>query len=665
MTDGRHCGTGALTRREFLKTAGAGLAVATLGFPSIVRAATGARRVVVLGIDGMDPVLTGRYMAGGLLPNITRLAASGTFMPLRTSDPPQSPVAWSTFISGTNPGGHGVFDFISRDPASLTPFFSTARIEGSPRTVTIAGRKIPVGSRKMVNLRKGPEFWSDLEEHGIECTVLRVPANFPPSGRVSKALSGLGTPDIHGSYGIFTLFTDRRGETSRDLSGGRIERVQVRQNLVNASLKGPSNTFDPDGKSVEIPFTVHIDQANPSVLVSIQGRELVLREGGWSDWIQVRFKLIPAAARVAGICRFHLIKARDDFSLYVSPVNMDPVEPAMPISSPPGYSRELASVLGRFSTQGIAEDTSARSTGVFTDAAYREQALFVLKEQERLFDYELGRFKSGFFFSYFSSLDLNSHMFWRAMDPLHPLYTKQLADEQGDFLPSLYRKMDDMVGKAMELLDGRTSLFVISDHGFGSFRRQFNLNSWLMANGYAQSQPHASGGTAPYFADADWSGTRAYGLGINSLYLNVKGREPDGIVAPGDGLERLAQELKGRLEAFRDPASGDRVISRVCRPSELYKGPFAGSAPDLIVLYGSNYRASWDTILGKYPSQVVLNNDDPWSGDHTVDSTLVPGVIVSNRYVSADSPGLEDMAPTILAEFGVPVSPGMTGKNVV
>ncbi|MGQ9661141.1 MAG: alkaline phosphatase family protein [Kiritimatiellia bacterium] len=659
----RECGL--YSRREFLRVTSAGVAVAALGFPSIVKARREVRSVIVLGIDGMDPALLTRYMREGRMPNAERLAQEGCFSILRTSDPPQSPVAWSNFIAGTNPGGHGIFDFIARDPAALTPYLATSRVEEGGWNLRLGQRVLPLGKGRVVNLRRGPTLWKELESGGVDSTVIRMPANFPPTKSRSRTLSGLGTPDIRGGYGIFSFYTDNPSEQSREVSGGQIHRVTIQYHEAECSLIGPLNPFDAQRKPVHIPFTVSRDPVNPVVLIKIQEYQLVLREGQWSAWVQVRFPLLGSLVSAPGICKFFLKKIRDPFALYVSPVNIDPIEPWMPISTPTSYSKDLATEVGRFYTQGMAEDTKALSAGVFTDEEYRQQAISVLEEGLRSFELTLNRFKEGFFFHYFSSLDLNSHVFWRTLDPEHPLYTPELARKQGDFLPWLYSQMDGVIGRTMQRVDDRTVLLVVSDHGFCSFRRQVNLNSWLMDNRYATAVDRFSRGQSDYFSDADWSRTRVYGLGINSLYLNLKGREPEGIVEPGEERERLLRELVVRLKSWRDPETGQRIIQNVYRPEEIYQGPCLSLAPDLLVGYAPNYRASWDTILGRYPRQLLLDNTDPWSGDHALDSSFMAGIFLCNRRIRLRDPALSDLAPTILILFGLPVPPEMTGRNIM
>jgi len=654
------------SRRDFLKLTAAGMTAGSIGFPAIAGSSGGKRRkIVVLGMDGMDPQLLEMFLKQGRMPNAARLIKKGGFSRLISSDPPQSPVAWSNFISGTNPGGHGIYDFIARDPSTQVPYLSTSRTEVSSRTVRIAGYDIPLSGSKVINMRQGPTFWKDLQESGIDCTVLRIPSNYPPTSCGAKTLSGLGTPDVHGSYGIFTFYTDRAGELSRDVPGGRIERVSPRDHKVECILRGPVNAFDPEQKSADVRFKVFVDPTAAVALVSMQGRDFILKENEWSDWIQVSFAMLPHLVSSKGICRFYLKKVRDDFALYVSPVDIDPSDPALPISTPDRYSRSLSERLGRFYTQGIAEDTKALTAGVLSDDDYRHQAIFVMNENIRMFESEFNRFKDGFFFSYFSSLDLNSHMFWRTMDRSHPLYSPGLEKAHGDFIPWLYARMDAVIGRTIDSLDEDSLLMVMSDHGFNSFRRQFNLNSWLMDNGYANIARGASRGSSGYFGEVDWTRTRAYGLGINSLYLNLKGREPSGIVARGDEGDSLAVELAAGLKAIRDPKTGEQVISNVFRPSEIYSGHCVGSAPDLLVGYNRNYRASWDTVLGKYPKDLITDNTDPWSGDHAIDASLIPGVLLCNRTIKSLQPALLDLAPTILREFGVSPPAGMTGKPVL
>jgi predicted AlkP superfamily phosphohydrolase/phosphomutase len=642
----------------------AGLASGLFGFPYLAKSGRRIRRTIVLGVDGMDPKLLTAFIHQGLTPNCKKLADRGVFTALRTSDPPQSPVAWSNFISGGNPGLHGIFDFIARDAATRTPYLSTARTSPPGLTVPLGKYALPLSGANVELLRQGPTLWKELADAGVASTVFRAPVNFPPTPCGARTVSGLTTPDIHGSYGIFSLYSEDPDRIPRDVPGGHIERLAVIDGVARANLRGPANTLTARHEEVAIPFTVELNPDRTMARIRIQSAEFLLHEKEWSPWAEVTFPLMPPVASVSAICRFYLKQVSPNLELYVSPVNIHPEKPAMPIATPPGYARDLVSSQGFFYTQGLPEDTSALTSGVFNDDEFRRQSTEVFEEQMRFARYELNRFTDGFLYIYFSTLDLNSHAFWRCLDKRHPLYTPELERRHGDFLPWLYSQIDEAVGLALRHIDEESLLFIVSDHGFGSFRRQFNLNSWLVDEGYAKLRNRLDRGQEGYFADTDWTQTKAYGLGINSLYLNLKGREPDGIVAPGDEAERLKDELVARLSALRDPVTGEPVIAKIHRPEDIYSGPCSGLAPDLIVGYGENHRASWDTILGKYPREIMLDNMSPWSGDHCMDSSFLPGVLLCNRPLTADRPALQDLAPTILSEFGVPVPREMQGRKL-
>ena len=626
--------------------------------------ASAQHQMIVLGIDGMDPLLLEKFIAAGKMPNFARLSAAGGVHRLGTSNPAQSPVAWSNLITGMNPGGHGIFDFIHRNPKTLEPYLSTSQVEQPKHTVSLGNWIFPLSSGHTRLLRDGKAFWEYLDERHVPALVYRMPANFPPVESKSRTLSGMGTPDVLGTYGTFSFYTDDLFFPAGAVNGGRIYPVTIANSRVDAKLEGPYNTFRKGAPQSTIDFRVVIDPSAPVAKITIQDREFLMAEGEWSGWIPVTFDLLPHLASVRGICRFHLRQAHPNLQLYVTPVNMDPADPALPISTPATYSRELDDDLGAFYTQGIAEDTKALSTGVFGDQDYLQQARLVLAEQQRAFDRELARYRSGLFFFYFSSIDLNSHMFWRAMDPRHPGYSAETGEKYGDVIEQLYTEMDKALGKAMAKLGGEGTLVVLSDHGFAPYYRSFNLNTWLLDQGYIALKAGAER-SGDYFAHVDWARTRAYGLGLNGLYLNLRGRERDGTVAPGAEANALLEEIRAKLLAMRDstPGSAEGIpITRIDKATEAYRGPHVSEAPDLLIGYNRGYRAGWGTVLGGFPEGEIEDNLDPWSGDHCMDFTLVPGILVSNRKVSADSPALTDVAPTILAEFGIAKPAEMTGR---
>ena len=624
----------------------------------------GNKKLIILGIDGMDPQLLKKFMAEGKMPNFSVLSQKGSFRLLTTSIPPQSPVAWSNLITGMNAGGHGIFDFIHRDPKTFQLYFSTSKVEGPKHSFHIGSWVIPLGSGSAEQLRHGKAFWEILDEQGVPNYVYRMPANFPPIAAKGKTLSGMGTPDLRGTYGTFTFYTDDPTAVVGDIEGGEIVQVEVKNNRVATNLIGPDNTFRKNSPPAIEPFTVDVDPLEAVARIGLQHQQFVLKEGEWSGWVPVEFQLMPLIGNVRGICRFYLKQTHPRFQLYVSPINIDPENPALPISTPTSYSKDLAQQIGEFHTQGIAEDTKALTAGVLDDKEYLEQAHTVLAEHRRAFDVEFPKFHQGLFFFYFSSLDLNGHMMWRLTDPQHPAYDAALAAQYGTALEEFYEQIDQVLGEVLPKVDNNTTLLVLSDHGFAPYRHSFNLNTWLLNNGYITRKEGVSGDPNQPFSDVDWSRTRAYGLGLNGLYLNVRGREREGIVEPGAQADALLNEIRQKLVEVRDPKDGSQVITRIDFSSEVYQGPYARTGPDALVGYNRGYRAGWKTILGAFPAEVLEDNTNAWSGDHCMDFTKVPGILLSNRKIEAEAPALTDIAPTILSEFGIAKTKDMMGQSV-
>jgi predicted AlkP superfamily phosphohydrolase/phosphomutase len=615
--------------------------------------ASASKKLLILGLDGLDPQITTRLMDEGKLPNFSRLRSNGSFSPLATSIPPESPVAWSTFLTGLDAGGHGIFDFIHRDPATMVPYLSTTTTQAPGWNLPLGRWRIPLWQGDIQLNRKGRAFWEILEDHGVPCTIVRIPANYPPTHSRARQLAGMGTPDLEGTYGTFSFYTDEPAGSYGDVAGGRVFYVRVRRDRVEAELPGPDNSFERDSPRLSIPFTVLIDASNPVAKVIIQERQVLLKPGEWSEWVPVRFEMLPLGmVSAAGIVRFYLKEIRPDFKLYVSPVNVDPSDPVLPISEPAGYAPELQENVGRFSTLGIPEDTKALSGGILDRAEFLAQSRLLREEETRLLDYQLEHFKSGVLFFYSGRADQLQHMFWREMET---------GDREfGDTIEKVYQDMDSLVGCAVSQVDSRTVVIALSDHGFAGFSRAFSLNNWLEQQGYAARQRQAGSG---YLEPFDWARTRAYGLGFTGLYVNEKGREKNGWVQPA-ARDALLDEIQKKLLEIRDPVNGKPVVTHVYRADCVYSGAEVAKGPDLIVGYNRGYRASWESVLGLFSAEVLADNTDQWSGDHLMDPALVPGILFANRPIQASKPGLLDLAPTILKEFGVEKDADMKGNPV-
>jgi predicted AlkP superfamily phosphohydrolase/phosphomutase len=671
-----------ISRRSFIKQsafAAAGLAAGMGIVPTSAfakrRAATAGTRVIVIGFDGMDPGLTGQLMNAGRLPNLGRLRSQGGYRVLGTSIPPQSPVAWANFINGAGPGSHGIFDFIHRDPERQAyPFFAAAETVPGQGYLDWGEHRLQLDfwpfnhtPSRTVLKRQGTPFWDYLDRAGIPSTFYDLPSNYPPSPSHygnHRCLSGMGTPDLQGSYGTYQHFAEDGPAQTTSEGGGKRSRINFEGDSSRPlTITGPKNTFLKDPRDSTINFIVHRDRVAQAAVIEIQNRTIVLKQGEWSEWIPLDFGLSTPAIvpdrHVSGICRFYLQEVAPTFRLYVSPINADPTDPAIQITEPPDFSREMARSLGLFYTTGFQEDHKALSNKVFTDDEFARQADYVLQERINLLDYALNNYDDGLLFFYFSSTDLQSHMFWWDSGAQHPVRSREDAVHYFDCLKDLYVRMDGVVGDLLKRYGDKAHIMIMSDHGFSNFVRQFNLNTWLRDNGYLGSPDS----TSIMDRGFEWSKSRAFGLGINSLYLNLKGRERYGTVEPGPEQDRLLDELSRRLEAVRD-VDGRQIIRAVRRADKTYAGPAVHYAPDLIIGYSRDFRASWQTVLGDMTDEVLLDNPSAWSADHCMDASEVPGVLFSNRPITAPLPSLADLSPSILTGFGLEIPSGMTGRNI-
>ena len=635
-------------------------------------------KVIVIGFDGMDPRLCERLMDAGELPHLDRMRQAGGFKPLGTTIPPQSPVAWASFITGANPGVHGIFDFIHRDPSKqCAPYYAAAETTVGEGGWEVGDHKIPLTfwpfnhePPQTVLRRGGTPFWDYLDDAGVSVWIYDIPANYPPSpsehGHV-HCLAGMGVPDLLGGYGTYQFFSEdtlvRKNE-----GGGMRTPLVFRGDRATLRLVGPDNSVLKRPAATHVELSVFRHPTAAAARIDWQGRTVVLNEGEWSDWQRVDFELempqfLPNRI-VPGICRFYLQEVRPNFRLYVTPINIDPTDPAgQKISEPQAFVTEIAEKLGPFPTAGFQEDHKALSNRIFNDAEYKRQADYVLSERLTLRDFAFDRYDDGLLFFYFSSTDVQAHMFWWDSDEKHPIRSAEDAKKYHQVVVDLYRQMDGVVGEIVARYGDDATILVMSDHGFGNFRRQFNVNTWLRENGYVKPDDCRSLINPARRPLVDWRRTKAYGLGLNGLYINLQGREKFGIVAEAD-RDALLDEISDKLLAVRDPVDGQPVIAKVYRSEDIYSGPLASTAPDLIIGYHRGYRASWSTTLGNMSKSVLSDNRSAWSADHCIAADQVPGVIFSNKPIRKLDPSLIDVAPTILESLGVVPPSSMEGRSL-
>ena len=617
------------------------------------------RRLVVVGLDGQDPTLTDRLMGEGRLPNFRRLAEEGCYHRLATTFPSVSPVAWSSFATGAHPAKHNIFDFLDRDRRTYLPLLSSVRIGGVKRVLRLGRFRVPIGKPEIRLLRRSRPFWSVLGERGHWSAVLRVPITFPPDRFYGAQLAAMCVPDLQGTQGTFTLFTTRRSDQSFKEGGVRVF-LDGGPDRFETAVRGPANELVEGSPPLSLPLVIELDRQREAATVQVDGRSHELRPGELTDWIELGFRAAPGV-KVRGICRMMVTEMDEHFSLYLTPINIDPEKPAMPISHPSYYATYLAKKLGRYATLGLAEDTWALNEGVIDDRTFLRLTYDIDREREAMLFAALEKLRRGTVVCVFDATDRIQHMFWRYLEPGHPAAAHGEPAPERDAIEELYEHNDALVGRVRERLGDGDVLMVLSDHGFASFRRGINLNAWLLENGYLGLKEGADG-TSEWLRDVDWSRTRAYALGLTGLFLNVQGREAEGIVPPGPEAEALKRELIEKLSGLRDPVTGDVAIREVFDTAALYSGPYVGNGPDMLIGYNVGYRISWDGATGVAAGPIFSDNVKAWSGDHGIDPRLVPGVFFCDRAIDREDPALIDIAPTALWLFGLEPPAYMDGK---
>lgn len=608
------------------------------------------KRVVILGLDGMDPDLTERFMQQGLLPNFSALKEEGSYSRLQTTCPAISPVAWSSFATGLTPARHAIFDFFTRDRSTYLPILSSVDIQKP------TGR---LKKPKIKSLKKGRAFWEILGEVGISSSVLRVPVTFPPVKFSGRLLSAMCVPDLKGTQGTFSFYTSRDSRLQQ-CTGGTCFKVVNRGNKISSFLYGPEDPSKKGAPESKIPFEVILPKTNSDCAqLLVCGQKFLLKTREYSPWVRLSFPM--GRKKVYGLCRFLILETNPDFEMYVTPINIDPENPVLPISHPFVYAMYLAKVMNSYATLGLAEDTWALNERILDEQGFLDQTYLNHREREQMFFHELDKVRRGVCACVFDTTDRIQHMFWRYLEKDHPAHRAGGEPGYEKTIEELYKNMDELLGRLRQKLDEHTLLIVLSDHGFKSFRRCVSLNSWLYLNNYLVLKEGAKE-SGEWFAQVDWSRTRAYALGLGGIFINLKGREAQGIVQPGAEFDRLKGELSARLSGLKDETKGVVAINQVYDCQRIYQGPYTDMGPDLIVGYAEGYRISWDSAVGKVNGTVFEDNLKSWSGDHCLDPKIVPGVLFCNRKLKAASARMIDIAPTVLREFNLHVPPSMEGK---
>jgi len=676
----------------------------------------GQQKVIVLGFDGVDARYTERWMNEGKLPNLAKLRAQGTFRPLLPTTPAQTPVSWSTFSTGIDPGRTGIFDFLRRDPKTYLPVFAAFDEttepflfgERNPRMgayavtiplliigviffrkrrvaatvyflfVTAAAlgafflvhKYIPTTRPGVINRRQGIPFWEAAAKAGKKSTIVHVPVTFPATDfDEGHMLSGLGVPDISGRVGKPFFFTSELDFKRAGTNEFSIEVVQLEDNrgVIRTEIQGPPNKLFGDPPYIKIPMTISVADDRNSIQLEVSGQKFSLKPGEWTGWVRFVFPFNPLI-KLHGISRFHLIASQPEIKLYLSPINFDPenLPPGFRVSTPAKWAPELVKEHGLFKTIGWQIDTWAISEGFATERIFWDDMEWTVTQSRKLFRANLER-NDDLIVQCFEFPDRVGHVFWRVVDPTHPAYDAKLAAQWGDALLKAYQLMDAIAGDAMAAAEkNHAVLIVASDHGFASFRKSVHYNTWLVMNGYMTLKKGVEVkdrnvemlfDQGQFWENVDWSKTRAYAMGLGEVYVNLKGRESQGIVEPGPQYDALKKELKERLVAMVDPETLEHPVRRVLTREEAYKKFDPNMIPDLFVMNNDGYRVSWQTSLGGVPKQIFEPNKAVWSGDHcSVDPEIVKGIFFMNEKLQTNrAPYIADVYPTVLGRLGVSV----------
>ena len=652
-----------------------------------------SQKLVVLGFDGLDPDLVRQWVAAGQLPNFKKLIDQGGLYDLETTHSAESPTAWASFATGVNPGKHNIYDFLVRDTQTYLPDLGMVHREPAKFLLNW----IPIVRPRVTSIRGGTSFWVTAGAAGVRTSILTVPVTWPPEEvPAGELLSGLPLPDIRGTMGTFSYFgTDlSRYEEGNTEFGGILKRIVFDGNVAHPELDGPPNPIvrqqmldlrkrpqfgaaekaelEELGKraDVRVPFTVEWSRGSQSANIEIQGQRFTLKEREWSKWVDLSFR-VNVFITLKGMAQFFLVKAGDDLQLYVSPVNWLPEAPPLPMSSPDTFSQTLAKAMGRYRTLGWAEATWPLEEGRIDEQAFMEDTYRAFDDRANVILNRLAAGNWDLLVGVIESTDRVEHMMWRLIDPKHPMYDAALAEKYGDSIASIYRRSDQFVGEVMERVGPNVPILIVSDHGFQSFRKAVNVNTWLVQEGFMTLKGQESGEkrlddlfvAGTFWEHVDWSRTKAYAMGLGQIYFNTRGREGQGIVSPGSEAKALADSISGRLLALTDPDTGEPVVKAVYKRDEVYKGQYLENASDLQLGFHDGYRVSWQTSLGGAPAGVLYPNMKRWSGDHgSFDYANTAGTLISSKPLPATRYSVMDVAPSVLRYFGVAVPDDIDGK---
>ena len=419
-----------------------------------------------------------------------------------------------------------------------------------------------------------------------------------------------------------------------------------------------------------------VPESKDSLRIQVSGNDLTLKPGQWSDWVGITFPF-NSLIKLQGIGKFRLLSIEPEVRLYLSPIQFDPknLPQGFDITAPAEWVHDLTGEHGLFKTMGWMIDTWSLTNGTVDEKVFLEDVRQTTDKEREMLNGSLAQAADwDVLVHYFEFTDRVQHMMFRYFDPKHPLYTPEGNAKWGGSILQSYQEMDRIVGDVLQKMPQGTRLMVVSDHGFASFRRGMNYNTWLAKNGYMKLTGEEAGrknledlfDQGDFFTNVDWSKTRAYALGLGQIYINLQGREKQGIVKPGAEYQQLVAEIKQKLEAFVDEETGERPVAHVFTRDEAYGTYDPELIPDMIPSNSEGYRVGWQDSLGGIAKTIVEPNLEIWSGDHcSVYPPLVEGILFSNLKLNAQGAYMGDVMPTILALYKVQPPTKLDGRSLL
>ncbi|HLF91618.1 MAG TPA: alkaline phosphatase family protein [Anaerolineales bacterium] len=561
-------------------------------------------KTIIVGFDAFDPTQFERMQEAGQLPNLTKLVQKDSYRRFAVANPPQSEVSWTSIATGLNPGGHGIFDFVHRNPGSYTPSVSLLP------TKTTSG----IGTQ-FVPPHTAYTLFEQAADDGYPATVMWWPATFPARLEVPvRSFPGLGAPDIQGRLGVGTYFSVDSSWNDGTRKSQFASLTQKGNGRFAGALPGPVKKTR--SGTEPIPLEIQLEMTgDASARLTLDKQRVELRVGEWSPILEITFNA-GYFVKVWAITRFILTQAGSEPKLYALPLQIHPLHSPWRYATPPGFVKDTWKAAGPFLTLGWPQDTTALEEGCITDEQFLTLCNSIFETRERVFMHQLRNFQEGVLGTVFDTLDRVQHMYWH---------------DRPDVIEEWYTKLDAFAGRVQAQLEKKghqdARLIFVSDHGFTQFDQKVHLNRWLADEGYLTPNGEGTG-----LREIDWSKSQAYALGLNSVYLNMAGREGKGVVHSGE-KDALLEKIRTALLAWRSP-EGHTIVQSVRTNAEAFDGPLAPYGPDFVIGYAPGYRASQETGLGSWGANTLERNLDHWRADHCIAPEAVPGVVFANRGLS-------------------------------